>query len=341
MRLMTWNVNSLKARAKFVAGYLDETEPDVLCLQELKLEEEHVPTEMFTERGYQLAIHGQKQWNGVLIASKEPIKNVVTGLPDGDEGQSRLIACEIGDLKLVNLYCPQGQSEESDKFQYKLRFYEALNQWVADRYKPSDNLLIVGDLNIAPLKTDVWDVGEFKNVPTYHPLEHEQWKRLIDFGLEDVIEPHIEPGQFTFWDYRGGYFRDNKGMRIDHMLATKSVATWVIGAEIDREARKKRGGDAPSDHAPVTATIDKKAKAKPKRKGSKSRVILIDGSSLIYRAYYAIPGNLTTAAGLHTNAIYGFAIMFGKILAGKLPEYGAMVFDAPGSTFREEEYPDY
>lgn len=342
MRLMTWNVNSLKARAKFVADYLDETEPDVLCLQELKLEEEHVPTDVFTERGYELAIHGQKQWNGVLIASKQPIKNVVKGLPDGDDGQSRLIACEIGDLKLVNLYCPQGQSEDSDKFQYKLRFYKALNQWVADNYKPSDNLLIVGDLNIAPLKTDVWDVGEFKNVPTYHPLEHEQWKQLVDFGLEDVIEPHIEPGQFTFWDYRGGYFRDNKGMRIDHMLGTKSVAAWVTGAEIDREARKKRGGNAPSDHAPVTATLDLKAKAKPtSRKGSKARVILIDGSSLIYRAYYAIPGNLTTSAGLHTNAIYGFAIMFGKILAGKLPEYGAMVFDAPGATFREEEYPDY
>ena len=342
MRLMTWNVNSLKARAKFVAGYLDETAPDVLCLQELKLEEKHVPTELFTERGYELAIHGQKQWNGVLIASKQPIKNVVTGLPDGDEGQSRLIACQIGDLKLVNLYCPQGQSEDSDKFQYKLNFYEALNQWVSDNYKPTDNLLIVGDLNIAPLKTDVWDIGEFKNVPTYHPLEHEQWQRLVDFGLEDVIEPHIEPGQFTFWDYRGGYFRDNKGMRIDHMLATKSVAAWVTGAEIDREARKKRGSDAPSDHAPVTATLDPKAASKPKsRKGSKARVILIDGSSLIYRAYYAIPGNLTTAAGLHTNAIYGFAIMFGKILAGKLPEYGAMIFDAPGKTFRDEEYPEY
>lgn len=342
MQIMTWNVNSLKAREDFVLDYLDETQPDVVCMQELKLEEDAVPKELLEQRGYQVAIHGQKQWNGVLIASKKPISNIVKGLPDGDEGQSRLIACEIEDLKLVNLYCPQGQSEDSPKFQYKLRFYQALRKWIVDTYKPSDNLLIVGDLNIAPLKTDVWDVGEFKNVPTYHPLEHKEWKQLLSFGVEDVVEPHIEPGQFTFWDYRGARFRQNQGMRIDHALATKSVAAWVTTATIDREARKKRNGKAASDHAPVTVTLDRTAKSKPAaRKGSRSRVILIDGSSLIYRAYYAIPGNLTTASGLHTNAIYGFALMFGKILAGKLPEYGAMIFDAPGKTFRDEEYPEY
>lgn len=342
MQLMTWNVNSLKAREEFVADYLDEAQPDVLCLQELKMEEENVPVELFEQRGYKLAIHGQRQWNGVLIASKQPMTNVIKGLPDGDEGQSRLIACQIGDLKLVNLYCPQGQSEDSDKFQYKLRFYQALRKWIAKTYKPADNLLIVGDLNIAPLKTDVWDIGEFKNVPTYHPLEHKEWQELIAWGLEDVVQPFIEPGQFSFWDYRGARFRENKGMRIDHLLATKSAAAWVTNAEIDREARKKRKGHAPSDHAPVTATLDFKAKEKKAtRKGGKSRVILIDGSSLIYRAYYAIPGNLTASSGLHTNAIYGFALMFGKILAGRLPEYGAMIFDAPGKTFRDDEYPEY
>lgn len=343
MRLVTWNINSLKAREQYVADYLDESPPDVLCLQELKMEEESVPRELFESRGYELAIHGQRQWNGVLIASKLPIANVVRGLPDGDEGQSRLIACQIGDLKLVNLYCPQGQSEDSEKFQYKLRFFAALRRWIADNYSPQDNLLIVGDINIAPLKTDVWDIGEFKNVPTYHPLEHEHWQQLIDWGLEDVIQPFIEPGQFTFWDYRGARFRNNQGMRIDHMLATKSVATWVKEATIDREARKKRNGNAPSDHAPVVAELDPQAKKKPASgsKSRKARVILIDGSSLIYRAYYAIPGNFTTSSGLHTNAIYGFALMFGKILAGKLPEYGAMVFDAPGKTFRDDEYPEY
>ena len=342
MKLVTWNVNSLKARESFVADYLDEAQPDVLCLQELKLEEEAVPRELFEDRGYELAIHGQRQWNGVLIASKKPITNVVKGLPEGDDGQSRLIACQIEDLKLVNLYCPQGQAEDSPKFQYKLKFFQALRKWITEHYSPKDNLLIVGDLNIAPLKTDVWDIGEFKNVPTYHPLEHQEWKGLLSFGLEDVVHPHIEPGQFTFWDYRGAYFRENKGMRIDHMLATKSVATWVTAASIDRDARKKRKGNAPSDHAPVEATLDQNAKEKPApRKSTKSRVVLIDGSSLIYRAYYAIPGNFTTSSGLHTNAVYGFALMFGKILAGKLPDYGAMVFDAPGPTFREEEYPDY
>ena len=342
MKLVTWNVNSLKAREAFVADYLDEAQPDVLCLQELKLEEDKVPKALFEERGYELAIHGQRQWNGVLIASKKPISDVVTGLPEGDDGQSRLIACEIGDLKLVNLYCPQGQAEDSPKFQYKLTFFKALRKWIGKHYSPSDNLIVLGDLNIAPLKTDVWDVGKFKNVPTYHPLEHKAWEELLSFGLEDVVHPHIEPGQFSFWDYRGAAFRENKGMRIDHMLATKSAAKWVTGAAIDRDARKKRKGNAPSDHAPVEASLDLAAKSKPaSRKGTKSRVILIDGSSLIYRAYYAIPGNLTSSSGLHTNAIYGFALMFGKILAGKLPEFGAMVFDAPGPTFRDEEYAEY
>ena len=342
MQIMTWNVNSLKAREDFVFEYLDEAQPDVVCMQELKLETDAVPRELFEQRGYEVAIHGQRQWNGVLIASKKPIKNVTTGLPDGDEGQSRLIACEIANLKLVNLYCPQGQREDSPKFQYKLKFYQALRQWISDTYKPSDNLLIVGDLNIAPLKTDVWDVGAFKDVPTYHPLEHEEWKQLVAFGLEDIVLPYIEPGQFTFWDYRGSRFRLNQGMRIDHALATKSVATWSTDAAIDREARKKRNDNAPSDHAPVTVTLDPMAKSKPaSRKSTKPRVILIDGNSLLYRAYFAIPGNLTTDAGLHTNAIYGFALMFGKILAGKLPEFGAMVFDAPGKTFRDDEYPEY
>ena len=343
---MTWNVNSLKARKEFVFDYLDEAQPDVVCLQELKLEEHAVPKELFEERGYEVAIHGQRQWNGVLIASKKPIRNVTTGLPDGDEGQSRLIACEIEDgkqtLNLVNLYCPQGQAEDSPKFQYKLKFYQALRKWIGENYAPDNNLLIVGDLNIAPLKTDVWDIGAFKNVPTFHPLEHEEWDQLISFGLEDVVVPHIESGQFTFWDYRGARFRQNQGMRIDHALATKSVAAWVTDATIDREARKKRKGHAASDHVPVTVTLDTQAKANPTtRKGTKSRVVLIDGSSLIYRAYYAIPGNFTTSSGLHTNAVYGFALMFGKILAGKLPEYGAMIFDAPGKTFRDEEYPEY
>ena len=340
MQLLTWNVNSLKSRAEYVADYIDETQPDIICLQELKLEDDMVPTELFTERGYELAIHGQRQWNGVLIASKQPISNVLKGLPDADEGQSRLIACEIGDLKLVNLYAPQGQAEDSPKFQYKLRFYQALREWISEHYSPKDNLLIVGDLNIAPLKTDVWDVAAFNNVPSFHPLEHEEWKKLLSFGLEDVVHPHIEPGQFTFWDYRGARFRENQGMRIDHMLATKTVSAWVEDASIDREARKKRKGMAASDHAPVRLTVNPNAQT-PVRKRNKSRVILIDGSSLIYRAYYAIPGNLTTAAGLHTNAIYGFALMFAKILTGKLPDFGAVVFDAPGPTFRDEEYADY
>ena len=131
MKIVTWNVNSLKAREGFVARFLDALEPDVLCIQELKLEEELVPRDLFPARGYQLAIHAQRQWNGVLIASKRPIDAVETPLGAVEEGEARAIAATIGGVRFVNLYCPQGQRADSDKFQYKLRFYAALRAWIA------------------------------------------------------------------------------------------------------------------------------------------------------------------------------------------------------------------
>jgi exodeoxyribonuclease-3 len=253
--IVTWNVNSLKARAEFVSLYLDSAKPDVLCIQELKLETDKVPREMFESRGYHLAIHGQKQWNGVLIASRYPLENVHMGLPGGDEGQSRLIAARTNGVDLVNLYCPQGQSADSPKFQYKLNFFDVLADWIDSRYSANDALLVLGDINIAPGPDDVWSVEAVDGVPTYHPLEHDAWARLVDWGLEDVVKPHIEPGQFSFFDYRAMAFRFNKGFRIDHLLATKSVAARVKHGWIDRDARKKKGDLKASDHAPVGITL--------------------------------------------------------------------------------------
>ncbi len=255
MKLITWNVNSLKARADFVALYLDEAAPDILCIQELKLEDEHVPRDLFEERGYHLAIHGQKQWNGVLIASKLPIAEVERGLPEADEGEARLIAARIAGIDIVNLYCPQGQSEDSPKFAYKLRFFRALREWLARR--PAEVPRIVcGDLNVAPRPEDVYDVKRFTNVPSYHPLEHAEWRELEALGLVDAVWPHLAPkGHFTFWDYRGGAFRFNKGMRIDHVLVNEHVAPWVEKAWVDRDARKKKQKLTASDHAPLCVEL--------------------------------------------------------------------------------------
>lgn len=254
MRLVTWNVNSLNARREYVELFLDAESPDVLCVQELKLASDAVPREVFEARGYSVAIHGQPQWNGVMIASKRGISDVHMGLPEGDEMQARLIAATIDGVRVVNLYCPQGQSEDSPKFPYKLRFYDALIDWIANEHSPGDPLIVTGDLNIAPEPDDVWDVAEFVNVPSHHPLELERWAKLVEWGLTDVVKPRLpdKPKErFSFWDYRGGCFRFNKGMRIDHFLLTAPLLGRVEGAAIMRDWRKKKDGLTASDHAPV------------------------------------------------------------------------------------------
>jgi len=254
MQIVTWNVNSLKARKDYVTRFLDEVSPDVLCVQELKLETDKVPREIFESRGYHLAIHGQKQWNGVLIASKTPLTDVVCGF-DGEEGQSRLVSARSNGVRLINLYCPQGQAEDSPKFAYKLRFFERLNAWVRENCAVDEPLVLTGDINIAPDPDDVWDLAAFENVPTYHPKEHEAWAELLAFGLKDVVKPLLEPHTYSFWDYRKARFRFNKGMRIDHHLLTAPLAERVTGAGVYRDWRKVKDELKASDHAPVWITL--------------------------------------------------------------------------------------
>ena len=251
MQIVTWNVNSLKARAEYVGHYLDQAMPDVIGLQELKLDTDHVPVEIFESRGYHVAMHAQKQWNGVLLASKFPLTEVARGLPAADEGQARLVSAVTGGIRVVNLYCPQGQSADSPKFPYKLRFYDALQDWLVANARPDEPLVVTGDLNIAPEPRDIWDPEGFAGVPSFHPEEHARFARLLDFGLTDAVKPHVPPNTYSFWDYRGGAFYKKRGMRIDHHLVSASVAARVERAWVDRQWRKKYEGLTPSDHAPV------------------------------------------------------------------------------------------
>ncbi len=253
MRLVSWNVNSLKARAHHVADYLDHSAPDVLCLQELKLVDEAVPRELFTDRGYHLAVFGQKQWNGVLIASKTPLTDIHCGLPEADEGQSRLVAATTRGVRIVNLYVPQGQDTESPKYAYKLRFLEALRGWLDANCRADEPLVVLGDINIAPGPDDVWAVEDWEGKVTYTDAEHRALAHLMEFGLEEVTRPYLEPGTFTFWDYRQMSFRRKRGIRIDLILATDVVRERVVGAWVDRDERKK---EKPSDHAPVGIELD-------------------------------------------------------------------------------------
>lgn len=251
MQIVTWNVNSLKARADFVGHYLDQAMPDVIGIQELKLDTAEVPVELFTSRGYHVAMHAQKQWNGVLLASKEPLTDIERGLPEAEEGQARFISAVSGGIRYVNLYCPQGQRVDSPKFPYKLRFFDALQAWIEANCSPEEPLVVMGDINIAPNPEDIWDPAKFAGTPSHHPDERARFAKMLEWGLVDAVQPHVEAGTFSFWDYRGGAFHKGQGMRIDHHLVTASVATRVTRAWVDRPWRKKFEDLKPSDHAPV------------------------------------------------------------------------------------------
>lgn len=259
MKITSWNVNSLKARLPNVELYLEREAPDVLCLQELKQSDEAVPREVFEARGYHLAVHGQPQYNGVLIASRAPLTDVRIGLPGGDEGQARLVSAVVDGVRLVNVYCPQGQAADSPKFQYKLSFFDALLGWLERHCAPEEPLALLGDLNIARHPEDLWDPAAFVGVPTFHPEEHRRWDALLAWGLQDAVRPHIAPGTFSFWDYRGAAFRFGHGMRIDHFLVTAPLMPRVRGAEIQRPWRKKVGDLTASDHAPVVLDLQESA----------------------------------------------------------------------------------
>lgn len=254
MKICTWNVNSLNARADFVAMYLDKEAPDVIGIQELKLETTEVPTEIFTSRGYHVALHAQRQWNGVLLAAKQPITDIERGL-EADEDEARMVSGVIGGVRYVNLYCPQGQSVESPKFAYKLRFYDSLIAWLGQRITPDQPTVVLGDMNVAPDPEDIWDPIKFAGVPSFHPLEHERWKQLVDLGLRDPVKQHLDKVIYSYWDYRAGCFHKNQGMRIDHILVTEHLFERVQTAWIDRDERKKKGGLTPSDHAPVVLQL--------------------------------------------------------------------------------------
>lgn len=256
MLLVTWNVNSLAARANFVALFLDQVKPDILCIQELKLETEKVPQDLFASRGYATAIFGQRSWNGVLIAAKAPLTDVTTGLPPADQGDARLISATTAGpdgkpLRIINAYCPQGQTTDSDKFPFKLGFYDGLNDWLRKTHTPDEALVVCGDLNVAPEPDDIWDPVHMATQPSFHPEEHVRFKRLHEFGLVDAVKPFIPPKTYSYWDYRAGAFHKGWGMRIDHVLVTRSVVPLVKDAWIARDWRKKKQDLTPSDHAPV------------------------------------------------------------------------------------------
>ena len=257
MKIATWNVNSLKVRLPQVLEWLSVAEPDFVGLQELKLDQDKFPIDAIKAAGYEAVWLGQKTYNGVAILSKTAGKDVVLNMPGDDDPQKRLIAAtydtEHGPLRLVNVYCPNGQSLESDKYPYKLAWFDRLAQWLAQEMRTYPNLAIVGDYNIAPNDDDVHDPKRWKNQVLVSDAERAAFVRLLDLGLTDSFRLFDQPEKsFSWWDYRLNAYKRNAGLRIDHVLLSKALTDHCHGCVVDRAPREN---EQPSDHAPVIATI--------------------------------------------------------------------------------------
>jgi exodeoxyribonuclease-3 len=254
MIIATWNVNSVRSRLERVAGWTERARPDVLCLQEIKTTDDLFPLEPFAELGYHAEVFGQKTYNGVAILSLKPITKVVRNLPDDEEdAPRRLIAGTVGGVRIVNVYVPNGQSPESEKFVYKMDWLARLRAFLAETAKPADPLLLLGDFNIAPEERDVRYPDLWRGHIHFHPKEHAALARITSWGLHDLLRKHHEEeGLYSWWDYRQLAFQKNNGLRIDLILGTKKMLDRCTGVEIFRDERK---GESPSDHVPVVAAL--------------------------------------------------------------------------------------
>ncbi|MEW5851884.1 MAG: exodeoxyribonuclease III [Myxococcota bacterium] len=254
MKLVTWNVNSIRARKERALAWLQKNQPDVVCLQELKTEEAGVPVEEFAALGYSVAMTCQRTYNGVAILSRTPISDVVVGLQDDvDDPQARLIAGTVGDIRIICAYMPNGQTVGSEKYTYKLEWMQRLRRYLHARCDLARPLALCGDFNVAPDERDVQFPDQWAGEVLFHQDARDALERLRALGLVDTFRiHHQEGGLYSWWDYRMLAFPKNNGLRIDHVFATPSLAERCTEAVIDRQERK---GKQPSDHAPVVVTF--------------------------------------------------------------------------------------
>ncbi len=257
MRLVTWNVNSVKQRVPRLLPWLDQRRPDVVCLQETKLTDEaftDLLADELTGRGYEVAVHGEPQWNGVAILSRVGLEDVVAGLPGGPgfpHPEARAVSATCAGVRVVSVYVPNGRTPDSDHYRYKLAWLAALREHVAPT---AATTVVCGDMNIAPADEDVFDADAYVGQTHVTAPERAALAELQALGLHDVVRDRWPTERvFTYWDYRAGMFHQDLGMRIDLVLAGTEVAPRVQAAWVDRHARK---GTGPSDHAPVIVDLD-------------------------------------------------------------------------------------
>jgi exodeoxyribonuclease III len=254
MKLATWNVNSLKVRLPHVLQWLADNPVDVLCLQETKTVDDKFPIAEIEAAGYGVVYTGQRTYNGVAILSRHPCIDVVRNNPRFEDDQQRIIAATIEGVRVVCAYVPNGQTVGSDKYQYKLKWLDALHDWMADELQSRARLALLGDYNVAPEDRDVHDPAAWKDQVLCSEPERAQFRRLLKLGLKDAFRLFEQPEKvYSWWDYRMLAFRRNMGLRIDHILLSPALAARCRACAVDRAPRK---WEQPSDHAPVTATIE-------------------------------------------------------------------------------------
>jgi exodeoxyribonuclease-3 len=252
MKIASFNVNSLRVRLSQVIRWLGENQPDVLCVQETKVQDVDFPTQAFDQTEYKYVFKGQKSYNGVAVFSKTEIKNVRFGFVDEPKDQPRLIKAEMGGIVVINTYVPQGYSPESEKFQYKLKWFDRLLKFFKKNFDPIDPIVWVGDFNVAPQPIDVYDPKGLLGHVCFCPEVTEALNRIVQWGFVDVFRMHCsEGGHYTFWDFRlRNSFKRNLGWRLDHIMVTKPLAKKCTACYIDKELR---GAEKPSDHTPIVA----------------------------------------------------------------------------------------
>jgi exodeoxyribonuclease-3 len=254
MKIASWNVNSLRVRLPQVLDWLSTAQPDILALQEIKLQDEQFPHEAIRAAGYHAECCGQKTYNGVAILSRNPACDIVRGVPTFDDPQQRVIGLSCGGLRVLNLYVPNGQSVDSDKYQYKLQWLARVTDFVRTELARHPDLIVLGDFNIAPAPIDVHDPAAWEGQVLFSEPERAAFARLLDTGLYDTLRlKRPEEQVYSWWDYRMASFRRDLGLRIDHILASRSLSERCTDCRVDKEPR---GWEQPSDHAPVIAEFD-------------------------------------------------------------------------------------
>jgi exodeoxyribonuclease-3 len=259
MKIATWNVNSVKTRLDLVLGWLKAAEPDVVCLQELKCQTENFPASAFEEAGYGSAVYGQKSYNGVALLSRLPMEDVVTGIPGrGEDDQARyieaVITAKTGIVRVASIYCPNGNPAPGPKYDYKLSFMSDLSRHADALLAQEEPVVLAGDYNIIPEPEDVHDPKAWESDALFLMESRKAYRRLVNSGFTDAYRAcQGAGGQYSFWDYQGGAWPKNKGIRIDHLMLSPQAADKLRGAGIDKDERAK---EKPSDHVPVWCELD-------------------------------------------------------------------------------------